>query len=278
LCFLFLGRLIVCRIDVVPALLAFLAAAEWSVGRPIRGGVLAAIGGLVKLFPALAILPAGLRELSRGGESRPIGLVAFAVAFGVGLAGWGVLGGLGALDSILFHAERGLEIGSVAAGLLMLAAPMTGDPLVLELGHGSVEIEGAWTSAAVAASGCLQVAALAMTMLAIVRSGRRSVVRGTGALILAAIATAPVLSPQFLIWALPFVMALDGPAGRRARPIFAAACALTFLIYPVLFLNALLPMRMTAVLVLNLRNAAIVALWAIAAFGADEDRGAIDPG
>ena len=78
--------------------------------------------------------------------------------------------------------------------------------------------------------------------------------------------------------ALPFVIALSGPAGRRARPIFAAACALTFLIYPLMFLTALVPMRMTAILVLNLRNAMVVALWAILAFGADEDRGAIDAG
>ena len=63
LCYLFLCRLIVSRLDVVPALLAFLAAAGWFGGRPIRGGVLAAIGGLVKVVPALAVLPAGIREL-----------------------------------------------------------------------------------------------------------------------------------------------------------------------------------------------------------------------
>lgn len=37
LCFLFLGRLIAGRLDVVPALLGFAAAVEWSRGRPIRG-------------------------------------------------------------------------------------------------------------------------------------------------------------------------------------------------------------------------------------------------
>jgi hypothetical protein len=278
LCFLFLGRLIAFRLDIVPALLAFLAAAEWSVGRPIRGGALAATGALVKVFPALAALPSGWRELARGPGSRSIGLLAFAIVLAAGLAAWVALGGLGVLDSIQYHSGRGLEIGSVAAGLLMLAARATGDPLVLEQGHGSVEIEGAWTPAAVAASRYLQVAALALTMLAFVRSGRRSIIRGTGALILAAIATAPVLSPQFLIWVLPFVMALGGPAGRRARPIFAAACALTPLIYPVMFLDALLPMRMSAIVVLNLRNAMVVALWSILAFGADEGRGAIDVG
>ena len=70
---------------------------------------------------------------------------------------------------------------------------------------------------------------------------------------------------------------MGGPLGRRVRPLFALACALTFLIYPVLFHRGLLPMRMPAILVLNLRNALVIALWALMAFGTAEDRGA-NPG
>lgn len=267
--FLFLGRLIVGRLDVVPALLAFAAAAEWSAGRSIRGGVLAATGALVKVFPALAVLPAGLREfpLDRERASRPRGTLAFAIVFATGLAAWAVLGGPGMLDSILFHAERGLEIESTGAGLLMLANHLTGAPMTLETGHGSVELDAAWAPTVVAASRGVQLAALALTFARFARPGRRSIGRCTGALILAFIATAPVLSPQFLIWVLPFVLAVDGPTGRCARPLFVLACALTFLIYPVLFVPFLIPMRLTAVLVLNLRNGMLIALWAILAFG-----------
>jgi hypothetical protein len=272
-CYLFLCRLIVSRLDVVPALLAFLAAVEWSGGRPIRGGVLAAVGGLVKLFPVLAVLPAVLRELAR--ERDPRGLLAFAGVFATGLVAWGVVGGFGMLDSILFHAERSLEIESTAAGLLMLAGRLNGMTMAVDTAHGSAELDCNWSPAAVASSRYVQVAALVVTLLPFVRSDRRSCVQCTGALLLAIIATAPVLSPQFLIWVLPFVPAMGGSLGRRVRPLFALACAVTFLIYPVLFQGALLPLRMPAILLLNLRNALVIALWALMAFGTADDRNAI---
>lgn len=275
--YLFLCRLIVSRIDVVPALLAFLAAAEWSAGRAVRGGVLAAIGGLVKLFPALAVLPAGLGEFSLDRERgpRPRGALTFAIVFAAGLAAWGVVGGAGMLDAIAFHAERGLEIESTGAGLLMLAGRLAGAPMAIETGHGSVDVDAAWAPAVVSVSRSIQLVALASTMIPFALAHRRSILQCTGALILAVIATAPVLSPQFLIWVLPFVMAAGGPAGRRARPLFVLACALTFLIYPVLFVPALMPMRWPALLVLNFRNAIVVVLWFVLTFGAHEDRGAI---
>jgi len=236
--------------------------------------VFAAVGGLVKLFPALAVLPAVLRELAR--ERDPRGLLAFAGVFAIGLVAWGVVGGFGMLDSILFHAERGLEIESVGAGLLMLAGRLNGMAMAVDTAHGSAELDCDWSPAAVAASRYVQMAALALTLLQFARSNRRSCVQCTGALLLAFIATAPVLSPQFLIWVLPFVPAMGGSLGRRVRPLFALACALTFLIYPVLFQGALLPMRMPAILVLNLRNALVIALWALMAFGAVEERAAGD--
>jgi hypothetical protein len=273
--YLFLCRLMVSRLDVVPALLGFLAAAEWCRGRPIRGGVFAAIGGLVKVFPALAVLPAGLREFSRDRESRPLGSLAFAGVFTTGLVAWAILGGFGMLDAILFHADRGLEIESVGAGALLIAGRLSGMPMFVDTAHGSAELDCEWSRAVVAASRYVQLLAIAATLLPFARSDRCSGVRCTGALVLAFIATAPVLSPQFLIWVLPFAIAVGGPVGRRVRPLFALACALTFLIYPVLFQGVLLPMRMPAILVLNLRNALVIAIWAIMAFGTADDRDAI---
>ena len=272
-CYLFLCRLMAGRLDVVPALLAFVSAAAWSGDRPIRGGTLAALGALVKVFPALAVLPAGLAERSVDGGSRPRGLIAFAVVLAPGLAAWAVLGGPGMLDSILFHAERGLEIESVGAGLLMLAGRLTGASMAVETAHGSIELDSPWSPTAVAASRYLSCLALALTLLPFARSDRRSGVRCTGALLVAVMATAPVLSPQFLIWILPFAMAAEGLLGRRIRPLFALSCALTFLIYPVLFVPALLPMRIAAILVLNLRNALLIALWGLMAFGTETGTG-----
>ena len=140
LCFIFLGRLIVSNLDIVPALLAFVAAAGWFAGRPILGGTLAATGGLVKVFPALAILPVGLRELARPRTSRLRGSVAFACTFALGLALWYLLAGPGLVASVRYHAARGLEIGAVGSGLLMIVGRLTGLPVSPGHGHGCFEL------------------------------------------------------------------------------------------------------------------------------------------
>jgi hypothetical protein len=114
--------------------------------------------------------------------------------------------------------------------------------------------------------------ALALTLVPFVRSSRRSGVQCTGALLLAFIATAPVLSPQFLIWILPFVLVMNGSLGRRVRPLFALSCALSVALYPWYFHRGLQQLTIPAVLILNARNALVVAIWALMAFGTAEDR------
>jgi hypothetical protein len=272
-CYLFLCRLIVSRLDVVPALLAFAAAAAWSGDRPVRGGGLAALGALVKVFPGLALVPAGLREVARWRETRLRGSIAFGVVSALGLAAWYLVAGPGLAGSIRFHQERGLEVESLYAGILAVAGRLLGEPLSVAMGHGSIELQSAWSPATVAASRYVQLFALVLTVVLFLRSRGRSVLQCTGALLLAFMVTAPVLSPQYLIWVLPFVVALAGPLGRRARPLYVVCCAFTFLIYPVLFHRGLLPLRMPTLLLLNLRNLLLVALWALLAFGIEGDRG-----
>ena len=84
--FLFLGRLIVSRIDVVPALLMYLAALGWAARRPVVWGSLAALGGLVKVVPALVAFPASLGELARPRSTRLLGTITFVVCSAVGVA------------------------------------------------------------------------------------------------------------------------------------------------------------------------------------------------
>ena len=144
--------MIVSRIDLVPALLAFLAAVEWFGSRPIVGGILAELGGLVKIFPVLVAIPAGLRELSRPRETWLRGSIAFTSSSVIGVGLWYLLGGPSLMTSILYHAERGLEIECMYAGPLMVLGRLSGEPMVVELGHGSYELHCAMAPAAVAAS------------------------------------------------------------------------------------------------------------------------------
>ena len=87
--------------------------------------------------------------------------------------------------------------------------------------------------------------------------------------ILGLILTAPVFSPQFIIWVLPFILVMSGSLGRRARPLYALICVLTFLIYPVFFHRGLIPLWMSAVLLLNLRNSLLIVLWLLMVFGTE---------
>jgi hypothetical protein len=75
------------------------------------------------------------------------------------------------------------------------------------------------------------------------------------ATLLAFIATNKVFSPQYLIWLLPFAPLLR----PRQAGLFLAICAITIVIFPFDY-NLLLAMQLLPVLLLNLRNALVVAL------------------
>jgi len=75
-----------------------------------------------------------------------------------------------------------------------------------------------------------------------------------------------VLSPQYLIWLIPFLACVQGRTGTRCRLIFLVACAATTLIFPVGF-DSLLRLKTWAIVLVNLRNALLVGLWAHLTFG-----------
>ncbi len=269
LCFAFLCRMIVSRIDLVPALLALLAALEWFGKRPIVGGVLASLGGLVKIFPALIAVPAGLRELLNARQSRLRGSLAFVGCSLLGLLIWFLLGGAGVTSSILYHAERGLEIESLYAGPLMIFGRITGESMAVELGHGSYELIYSRAPAAVAASRYVQVLVLVVGLIPFLASRRRSGAQCACALIVGLILASPVFSPQFVIWVLPLMVVIGGSLGRRVRPLYALICVLTFFLYPVFYHRGLVPLRLPAILLLNVRNALWMVLWGMMVVGAD---------
>ncbi|HMF38184.1 MAG TPA: hypothetical protein VKF17_16180 [Isosphaeraceae bacterium] len=265
--FLFLGRLIISRIDVITALLMYVAALSWAARKPILWGSLAALGGLVKIVPALVVLPASLGELARPRSTRLVGTITFAVCSAVGVSLWYLLGHSGMVNAIRYHAERVLEIESVAAGLLMLLGRLGGEPFGVQWGHGCYEVVSSLSPALLAASRYIQLALLGISLIPLARSGSDRGLQCCGALTLAFIVTAPVLSPQYLVWVLPLILSVGGSLGRRGRPLYVLACALTFLIYPVFFYRSLVPPRLPGILLLNARNLLLIGLWLLMCFG-----------
>lgn len=266
-CFLFLGRLVVSRLDVLPTLLLYLAALSWTARRPILWGSLAALGGLVKVFPALVAIPASLGEFSRLRSSRLRGTLAFSLCFVLGLALWYAISPSGMMSSIQFHTGRSFEIESVYSGLIMLAGPLWGARSSAEHGHSSVELVSDLSPPLLRASLYIQFVSLCLSLFPLSRSDSNRTLRCCCALTLAFMVTSRVLSPQYLIWILPLILSVGGSLGRRVRPLFVLICALSFALYPVFFYRWLFPPRLPGILLVNLRNMLLIGLWLLMIFG-----------
>lgn len=278
-CLLFtvLARMIVSRLDLAPTLLAFWSATLWYRGQTGKAGVLAALGALMKIFPGFVALPGALWEASRAGGKRFQGLGVFVLVMAAGAAVWWGVGGKGAVASLTYHGERGLEIGSLYAGILMGIGGLKGWHYSVPFDHGSFNLEGPWAGGLAKLSGLVQIAVLALTLGRFAGAGFRSGLRYTLAVLTGTIMTAKLLSPQYFIWLLPFVVCLDGPAGRRARPLYAVICVLTLVIYPTLF-DPLTRLDPGAVFLLNVRNALGLMLWGVVAFSGEPPKAASEAG
>jgi hypothetical protein len=250
------------RYDLAPAALALAGTLTWFGGRPAAGGLLTAAGTLLKIFPAAVAALAMVFELSPVRRTRGRGLVAFTAATLAGGAVWYALGGAG---SLRYQVERGLQIETAWAGALMLIDKAAGIAPGWRYSHMSVELvaPGAGLLAALAIPA--QIALLAVVVWRFKRSGLRDPIRYAAAAVLALSVAGKVLSPQYLVWLVPFVPIIGGPAGGTARPVFAIACAATAVEY--LATRQLASFAPWAILVLNVRNALLVALLVLLVAG-----------
>lgn len=244
------------RYDWAPMAVAFAAALMWFSGRAALGGAVAAIGALLKIFPGFVAGPAFIWEVVEIYASRLRGTVSFAITLALGITMWAILG-MG--RSLEYHLSRGLEIETLWAGVLMAIAKVAGAPLGAEWHSGSLDL---------LAHGAREISAVifpiqGVVMLAVLwrfwRSGLQEPLRYVGAGILAIAITGKILSPQYLIWLIPFVAVLNGRAGAWGRWIFLFACIATTIIYP---WNAghLVAFDAWTIGLLNARNASLVAL------------------
>jgi hypothetical protein len=254
-----LAPLVIGRFELAPMALALAAALWWFSGRPAPGGVAAGLGALMKVFPGLVAVPALVGGFSHLRSTRGRGGAAFFATLATGLAIWLALGGGRAIESLGYHAERGLEVESLFGGILFLAGTITGNGAPWVFDHNSYHV----ASAAGALLALLTFPLQAVSLLAVAwrfrRTGMTEGLRFSAAAILAFITFGKVLSPQYLIWLFPFIAALSGRTGRLARRIFLLACLTTALLYPGPGFRMMLEHQLGAILLLNLRN--ILLLW-----------------
>ena len=252
----------VTRYDAVVALALATAALGAALGG--RWGLLAyasvGLGAAAKLVPALAVLPL---IFARRGLGR--GLVVFVAVLALFFAPALVFGGGGFVGSFAYHAERGLQVESVAASVLMAFGRVEG----VAFEFGAFEARGPGTGLAAGLSLPVTAVLLVVTGVAMLRRHRVGGLGGAqfpryaAALILAFMLGSKVLSPQYEIWLLPLVPLCAGvPAGALLCLLFLASCLTTTLVFPVHYAD-LLNVRPPGPQLLLGRNALLAALWVL---------------
>lgn len=266
------GDLAASRFDhVVPT---FLLAGAWALWRAecafgraalawcAAAGALAVLGAFAKFLPLL-LLPAALRHIQVGPAANKAARAAAVVGGGLAMlvvlatvfTAW--LGPNASKGVLLFHSARGIEVESTWASLLGLLH-LAGLPLAVAPSFGAHHLVTPLTPW-VRAAALLTFVGLAALVLSRRRSeaNRRVALQASiAALLLAFLLTASVLSPQFLLWLLPFAaaqFAVTPRFGRSTRLLLVIAL-LTQLVYPQT-IDALLRLEPAALALLCLRNA-----------------------
>jgi hypothetical protein len=255
----------VTRYDAVVALTLALAAYCATLGGRYVYLAYASLGfgAAAKLVPALATVPLAL--VRRGAASG------YAIFFGVLALFFApalLLGGDRFLNSFAYHADRGLQVESVAASVLMKLGWVSS----IAFEYGAFEVRGRGVE--LASSISLPVTGVLVLLTALVmyrqhRLGRLGPERFPGyaaALILAFMLGSKVLSPQYMVWLLPLVpLGAEGLAGVGVSAVFLVACWMTTQVFPIHY-GDLLNGRYPGPDLLRARNLLLVLLWALLLF------------
>jgi Protein of unknown function (DUF2029). len=184
------------RLDLLPVMLASWGLALARRHRPTVGGIALGVSCFAKVWP-LALFP--LLAAQRRGRA----LIAASVTGVVGVVAWLAWGGIaGPRDVLTFRGAKGWQIESI------------GGALVRAIGNSRVRVEeGAWRVARVTPlarglSDLALVMVIGATSILLARAHRPSagIADGVATLtvVAAVLACAPILSPQYAVWLLPF--------------------------------------------------------------------------
>jgi hypothetical protein len=248
----------VCRFDLAIMTWTFAAATAWGSGSPVVGGLLGGAGTLTKIVPGVSVFPCFVRELfSRG---KRWGVATCVGSFVACVVLWLAIGGSNVSKSLGYHLERGVEIGSIHASGLLVAAVARNEPVDSVYRHECLELVTPWSDAVGALGFPLQVASLSLVGWRAYRDQKSDPLRYSAAAVVAFITFGKVLSPQYLLWLLPFFACFAGRSGAEARKVFLLTCLTTSLIFPWGF-HGMLQFRNWAIGLLVYRNILLLKLW-----------------
>jgi Glycosyltransferase family 87 len=251
---LLLGPVLLKRFDVLPMLLTLIALELALRKRYAWSGAALGVGAAVKLYPVL-LLPV---LLFAGGRRA---LAGFAAACGAIFLPFLVIAPHGVLESIWKQVGRHLQWETPLASLALLAHSLGIVSIGLISEANTYAIGGKPGFVLAALTTVLFLAALAVIwrrLPHLVRT-REGIVLAWAATLAVAVTLGHVLSPQYLIWLLPFVPLL----GFGVTAVYALALILTNIWYPAGYVRVETHMERGDILLLVARNAVLIALVAV---------------
>nr|WP_245703139.1 glycosyltransferase family 87 protein [Streptomyces lushanensis] len=224
------------RYDVQATALAVLALLTVR-RRPLTGGMLAGLGAMVKVWPALTLLgtPRG-RTTRAAWSSAAVGALA--------LLGVLALNFSRPLDFLRQQGGRGIQIESLGGTALSLAR-LAGWSGTVEYRYGAFEFTGPHVREVALAALLLTASAFCWLLLWRVRAVRWTVATPFDAALTAVLlftVTSRVISPQYLIWLLGLAAVCLTSRATSQRPVallLLPATVLSAVGYPVLYLDVM---------------------------------------
>jgi hypothetical protein len=234
---LVLGSLFDTRFDLWPTLLAVGALAALVRGRPVVSGAMLGLGFAAKLWPAV-LLPIALIHLWRrkGRAAALANLAAFVAVAAACFLPFAIIAPDGLHAMFADQLGRPLQVESLGAAVLMAAEHFGMRPLATIDSHGAQALSGHGAGLAANLSTVLGVVTVVAIWVVFARrreTDGEAVLLATAAAVAALIAFDKVLSPQYLIWLVPFVFLVRGVRGVLAGGLLFLALGLTQTWFPV---------------------------------------------
>jgi hypothetical protein len=262
-----LGPITLSSFDYWPALLITAAVAALVADRQKTGFALLGVATAAKLFPAGLLAVALLWAIRRRGRSsiRPA-LLSYVAATVVIFAPFAILGPGGLRFSLRTQITRGLQLESLGASILAAAHHLGAYEAHYTPNLPYAQFSGSLASAVATASTVVMLAAIALVAWLYWRTEGEAIdfVTAAAATVVAIVAFAKVLSPQYLLW----IVALVAAASVRQKaviPLLLCVLGLTQIWVPDRFRE--LQDLNWVTWVLLARNLLLVALFAVLAAG-----------
>jgi hypothetical protein len=233
---LVLGSLFDTRFDLWPTLLAVGALAALVRERAVLSGALLGLGFAAKLWPAV-LLPIALAYLwrRRGRAVALTHLAAFVAVSAACFLPFAILAPHGLRTMFADQLDRPLQVESLGAAVLMAAEHFGMRPLTTIDSHGAQALSGRGAGLAADLSTLLEVVTVVAIWIVFARRrnpDREAVLLAAAAAVAALVAFDRVLSPQYLIWIVPFIPLVRGWRGLYASALLLLALGLTQTWFP----------------------------------------------